>query len=118
MPQVPLESGLGVDYAPLRDLLKEGKWREAEDETRAKLIEAAGPEAQKRGWVYFSEASGPAGRAWLDGMVCARLPAGRGRAESQACGASGCQRLPIKRLQRAVSASPNTCAAHALARRR
>jgi hypothetical protein len=33
---------VGVDYAPLRVLLKEGKWREAEDETRAKLIEASG----------------------------------------------------------------------------
>lgn len=50
-----LSSGLGVDYSKLRDLLKEGKWREAEDETRAKLIEAAGPAAQKRNWVYWSE---------------------------------------------------------------
>ena len=32
----------GVDYTKLRDLLKEGQWREAEDEQRAKLIEAAG----------------------------------------------------------------------------
>ena len=45
----------GVDYSSLRDLLKEGKWREAEDETRAKLIEAAGPGAQERNWVYWSE---------------------------------------------------------------
>lgn len=44
-----------MDYSKLRDLLKEGKWREAEDETRAKLIEAAGPAAQKRNWVYWSE---------------------------------------------------------------
>ena len=36
-------------------MLKEGKWREAEDETRAKLIEAAGPGAQARNWVYWSE---------------------------------------------------------------
>ena len=40
--EVALESGVGVDYAPLRDMLKAGQWREAEDETRAKLIEAAG----------------------------------------------------------------------------
>lgn len=52
---VPLESGLGVDYTQLRDLLKAGDWRAAEDEQRAKLIEAAGPGAQKRGWVYFTE---------------------------------------------------------------
>jgi hypothetical protein len=44
-----------VDYVALRDFLKEEKWREAEDETRARLIEAAGPGAQKRNWVYFSE---------------------------------------------------------------
>lgn len=52
---VALESGVGVDYTALRDYLKEGEWRKAEDETRAKLIEAAGPDAQKRGWVYWSE---------------------------------------------------------------
>lgn len=46
---------LNVDYSTLKELLKEGKWREAEDETRAKLIEAAGPGAQKRNWVYWSE---------------------------------------------------------------
>ena len=39
---VPLESGLGVDYSQLKAYLKEGEWREAEDETRARLIEAAG----------------------------------------------------------------------------
>ncbi|GAB4818043.1 hypothetical protein N2152v2_005089 [Parachlorella kessleri] len=54
---VALESEAGVDYTKLRDLLKEGQWREAEDEQRAKLIEAAGAAAQKRGWVYFSEVS-------------------------------------------------------------
>ena len=53
--ELELSSGLGVDYSKLRDLLKEGKWREAEDETRAKLIEAAGTAAQKRNWVYWSE---------------------------------------------------------------
>lgn len=38
---LPLEQ-LGVDYTQLRDLLKAGDWRAAEDEQRAKLIEAAG----------------------------------------------------------------------------
>lgn len=52
---VPLASGLGMDYSKLRDLLKEGKWREAEDETRELLIQAAGAGAVKRGWVYFTE---------------------------------------------------------------
>jgi hypothetical protein len=52
---VELKSGVGVDYTTLRDLLAEAKWREAEDETRAKLIEAAGSGAQERNWVYWSE---------------------------------------------------------------
>jgi len=46
---VALKSGMNVDYSTLKNLLKEGKWREAEDETRAKLIEAAGPGAAKAG---------------------------------------------------------------------
>ena len=36
-------------------MLAEGKWREAEDETRAKLIVAAGAGAIQRNWVYWSE---------------------------------------------------------------
>lgn len=52
---VELKSGVGVEYSTLRDLLAEGKWREAEDETRAKLIEAAGEGAKERNWVYWSE---------------------------------------------------------------
>ena len=35
--------------------MAEKKWREAEDETRAKLIQAAGPGAVQRNWVYWSE---------------------------------------------------------------
>lgn len=46
---------IGVDYTQLRDLLTEGNWREAEDETRARLIQAAGPGALQRSWVYWSE---------------------------------------------------------------
>jgi hypothetical protein len=46
---------VGVDYSKLKEYLKEGKWREAEDETRAKLIEAAGPDARDRNWVYWTE---------------------------------------------------------------
>ncbi len=45
----------GIDYTKLRDFLKEGEWRQAEDETRALLIKLAGPDAEKRGWVYFTE---------------------------------------------------------------
>lgn len=41
---------VSVDYSTLRDLLKEGKWREAEDETRELLIQAAG---ETKGWMLF-----------------------------------------------------------------
>lgn len=70
---VPLESGAGLDYSELRDLLAAGKWREAEDETRAKLIEAAGPAAIKRNWVYFTEVKDIADSdlAALDGLWAA-----------------------------------------------
>jgi len=65
---------LGIDYSKLRDHLGAGEWREAEDETRALLIRMAGPEAVKRGWVYFTEVS-PRHWGLLRSMVkhlCAR----------------------------------------------
>eukprot|EP00889_Picochlorum_renovo_P007654 jgi/Picre1/34684/NNA_002152.t1 len=55
LPQLGLVACHPAHYTALRDLLAEQKWREAEDETRAKLIEAAGPGAQERNWVYWSE---------------------------------------------------------------
>jgi formylglycine-generating enzyme required for sulfatase activity len=36
----------GVDYRPLRALLRQGKWREADEETRERLKEAAGATGQ------------------------------------------------------------------------
>lgn len=47
-----------MDYTALRDHLKDGDWRKAEDETRALLIRLAGEDAVKRGWVYFTEVRG------------------------------------------------------------
>jgi len=44
-----------MDYSLLRDALKEGDFRKADDETRALLIRLAGEGAIKRGWVYFTE---------------------------------------------------------------
>ncbi len=44
-----------LDYGPLRDALQQGEFEKADDITRANLIQLAGPDAQKRGWVYFSE---------------------------------------------------------------
>ncbi|KAF5843843.1 hypothetical protein DUNSADRAFT_5080, partial [Dunaliella salina] len=52
---IPLESEVSMDYTALRDFLKAGDWRKAEDETRALLIRLAGEDALKRGWVYFTE---------------------------------------------------------------
>jgi hypothetical protein len=37
----------GVDYRPLRALLRQGKWREADEETRERLKEAAGATGQE-----------------------------------------------------------------------
>lgn len=45
------------DYAKLQALLKAGEFQAADDETRALLISLAGPEAQHRNWVYWSEVS-------------------------------------------------------------
>jgi serine/threonine protein kinase len=36
---VPLESANGIDYTHLRDLLKAGKWQEADEETAKKMLE-------------------------------------------------------------------------------
>jgi len=46
---------VGVDYTTLRDRLRAGEWEEADNETRRLLIVLAGADAQKRGWVYFTE---------------------------------------------------------------
>ncbi|MEG4489243.1 GUN4 domain-containing protein [Microcoleus sp. D2_18a_B4] len=41
-PDVPLRSEKGVDYTNLRDLLANGKWKEADEETTKKMLKAAG----------------------------------------------------------------------------
>ena len=58
---------VNVSYVKLRDHLAAGEWREAEDELREVLIQAAGPAAVKRGWVYFSEVK------FIPGGCCAAL---------------------------------------------
>ncbi len=45
----------GADYTLLRDLLAAGEWQKADDETRLKLCQLAGEEAEAREWVYFTE---------------------------------------------------------------
>ena len=44
-----------MDYSKLRDALQQGDFQLADDITRAVLITLAGPDAEKRTWVYFSE---------------------------------------------------------------
>lgn len=53
--EVELVSEAGVSYENLQALLAAGEWEKADDETRLKLIELAGPAATSRGWVYFTE---------------------------------------------------------------
>jgi len=52
---VELTSEADMDYSPLRDALQQGNFQKADDITRANLITLAGPDAEKKGWVYFSE---------------------------------------------------------------
>jgi GUN4-like/Caspase domain len=42
---IPLESEKGIDYRKLRDLLKEGKWEEADRETLQVMLQAANRES-------------------------------------------------------------------------
>lgn len=44
-----------MDYSNLRDALQQGDFQLADDLTRAALITLAGPDAEKRTWVYFTE---------------------------------------------------------------
>ncbi|CAJ1396555.1 unnamed protein product [Effrenium voratum] len=50
-----LESALGLDYSKLESLLKEEDFKAADAETRRLLIQMCGKEAEKRGWIYFTE---------------------------------------------------------------
>lgn len=45
-----------VDYTPLMEQLRQGDFKEADQWTRDILITLAGPDAVKRGYVYFTEA--------------------------------------------------------------
>jgi serine/threonine protein kinase len=46
---VPLATERGIDYTKLRDLLAAGKWQEADEETRQKMLEVMGQ--QDRGYL-------------------------------------------------------------------
>jgi hypothetical protein len=65
-------SGAGLDYGPLQDRLVEQAFEEADRLTSAHLRQLAGPAAERRGYVYYSEVAGMPGvdlenldRLWL-----------------------------------------------------
>ena len=51
--QDDLSSEQGVDYTRLRDLLKAGKWKEADGETLTIMLKAAGRE--EKGWLSYHD---------------------------------------------------------------
>ncbi|KAM3571667.1 hypothetical protein VYU27_006320 [Nannochloropsis oceanica] len=53
-----LKSECGVDYVPLANMLLTGDFKAADQFTRDALIQIAGEDAQKRGYVYFTEVRG------------------------------------------------------------
>jgi hypothetical protein len=52
---VSLESGSGIDYEPLQQLLAQQDFQSADRLTSQKMCEAVGSAAVERGWMYFSE---------------------------------------------------------------
>jgi hypothetical protein len=49
MPEVELLSDVGANYTQLRDLLADGKWQEADEETRRVLLKVA--DRDNEGWL-------------------------------------------------------------------
>lgn len=48
-PEIQLKSDVGMDYSKLRDLLKAGKWKEADKETTRVMLAVA--KREKKGWL-------------------------------------------------------------------
>ncbi|MFM6250457.1 MAG: GUN4 domain-containing protein, partial [Dolichospermum sp.] len=48
-PEVELKSDVGMDYSKLRDLLKAGKWKEADEETLRVMLVVA--KREEEGWL-------------------------------------------------------------------
>lgn len=51
--EMPLNSECGVDYTKLRNLLAEGKWREADQETTQVMLKAA--RCEEWGWLRVED---------------------------------------------------------------
>jgi len=55
---VPLKSGADIDYRPLQQKLLQQDFQAGDRLTLQKLCELAGPAAQGREWLYFTEVKG------------------------------------------------------------
>ncbi|MCL1467988.1 GUN4 domain-containing protein [Argonema galeatum] len=53
--RVPLNSTRNVDYSKLRDYLKQKDWRQADRETYERMLDAAGPKSQAKGFTPLDE---------------------------------------------------------------
>ncbi len=53
--EVELKSDAGMDYSKLRDLLKAGKWKEADEETLRVMLAVA--KREKEGWLALPNLS-------------------------------------------------------------
>lgn len=53
MNDIPLRSASGVDYSPLRDLLAQGQWEEADRQTEEMILKVAGQTL--RGYLISSD---------------------------------------------------------------
>ena len=51
--EVQLQSSCGMDYSELRDLLKAGNWKEADEETRRVMLAVA--KREKEGWLRVED---------------------------------------------------------------
>ncbi|MBD2134732.1 GUN4 domain-containing protein [Sphaerospermopsis sp. FACHB-1094] len=61
-PEVQLKSDVGMDYRKLRDLLKAGKWQEADEETARVMLAVA--KQEEEGWLQVEH---------IDNFPCADL---------------------------------------------
>ncbi|MFM6844356.1 MAG: GUN4 domain-containing protein, partial [Dolichospermum sp.] len=61
-PEVELKSDVGMNYSKLRDLLKAGKWKEADEETLRVMLAVA--KREKEGWLGVED---------IDNFPCADL---------------------------------------------
>lgn len=52
---VSLQSGRGIDYSPVQELLAKQDYQAADRVSMQKLCELAGPQAMERKWLYFTE---------------------------------------------------------------